>query len=172
LFRESNFSLNFKFKEKRGFSPLFFDQSGSPEAIELWTKAPSSKTISVMKKIILAMACLLLGGLMAFLFHGPTSPQQAVNGTESSLSLLGQALSAYKTDCGQFPPQENWVQALSTKNHCQGEHGPYLQVIPKDAWGRDFYYHPQTAGVEVGSFGEDGQAGGSGAASDIKIWVD
>ena len=52
--------------------------------------------------------------------------------------------------------------------------GPYLsKAVPLDPWGRPYLYRQpgeQGRDYELGSFGKDGQAGGSNEEADLSVW--
>ncbi|WP_353405649.1 type II secretion system major pseudopilin GspG [Pseudoteredinibacter isoporae] len=85
---------------------------------------------------------------------------------------LESGLEIYKLEVGRFPSSEEGLQALVSKpSNAKGWNGPYLKgkEVPQDPWGRDFVYKYPGAngGMEIISYGEDGQPGGEGDSSDI-----
>ncbi len=65
-------------------------------------------------------------------------------------------------DCGEFPSQEQGLNALIFSLGVTNWHGPYirgLQDVPTDAWGRQFNYHLSNGVPFVVSAGADGQFG-------------
>ena len=85
------------------------------------------------------------------------------------------ALGSYKLDVGAFPSTEQGLQALRVKPSDAAQwNGPYMpQDIPKDPWQHDYTYkYPGEHGDEpdIVSYGQDGQPGGEGLATDIVSW--
>lgn len=55
----------------------------------------------------------------------------------SNLRTIQAALELYNTDCGQYPQQ---LSLLVGGSYCGGKNVRYLQSVPKDPNGEDFYY--------------------------------
>ena len=79
------------------------------------------------------------------------------------------ALDLYELDIGEFPG--NLDSLMENKESRDDWRGPYLKRVPKDAWGRGYYYkHPgghNKYGYDLYSAGSDGQAGTN---DDITNW--
>ena len=95
----------------------------------------------------------------------------------TDVSNLMQALKLYRLDNQRYPTAEQGLQALVTKPSAgpnPANWKPYLEKLPKDPWGNDYQYvNPgvkNAAGVDVFSFGADGQSGGEGKDADIGSW--
>ena len=98
-----------------------------------------------------------------------------VTATRAQIGNFMTALGSYKLDTGTFPTTEEGLQALRVKPPEVSQWaGPYMpQEIPKDPWGHDYVYKfPGEHGDEpdIVSYGQDGQPGGEGLASDIVSW--
>ena len=81
---------------------------------------------------------------------------------------IPQALDLYEMDVGEYPQKlEDLVtQPLGVENW----DGPYLKKVPKDPWGRPYYYkYPGEHNVDydLASLGKDGILG---TEDDIKNW--
>jgi general secretion pathway protein G len=102
--------------------------------------------------------------------------QARVTAAKSQIMNFMTALGAYKLDTGVFPTSEQGLAALRVKPSDVNQwNGPYMpQEIPKDPWGRDYFYrYPGDHGddePEIVSFGADGQPGGEGLNADIVSW--
>ena len=98
-----------------------------------------------------------------------------VTAARTDVNNLMQALNLYKLDNQRFPTSEQGLQSLITKpttGPIPPNWKPYLDKLPKDAWGQPFQYlNPGLhAEVDVFSFGADGQPGGEGKNADIGSW--
>lgn len=96
----------------------------------------------------------------------------------SQLETFSLALDSYYMDIGDYPAQEEGLDALwqkpSSSDNTDGWNGPYLsKAVPKDPWGNEYYYFvPGENGLPYGicSYGKDGMEGGEGNDADIKTW--
>lgn len=98
-----------------------------------------------------------------------------VTAARTDVNNLMQALKLYKLDNQRFPTSEQGLQALVAKpttGPIPANWKPYLDKLPKDAWGQPFQYlNPGIhAEVDVFSFGADAQPGGEGKNADIGSW--
>ena len=92
----------------------------------------------------------------------------------SQIDALGKALDQYRLDVGHYPRSEEGLAVLNSKpvNETKWA-GPYLQKnVPLDPWGKPYIYkQPGEHGeYDLLSYGKDGQAGGTGDASDVTNW--
>lgn len=98
-----------------------------------------------------------------------------VTAARTDVNNMVQALKLYKLDNQRYPTAEQGLQALvarPTVGPIPANWRPYLDKLPKDAWGQPYQYlnpgvHQE---VDVFSFGADGQAGGEGKNADIGSW--
>ena len=111
----------------------------------------------------------ILAGLAALI--GPAIFQRLdsakVDQTKIQIRSLENALELYYLDNGQYPDALNGLVQQPGGN--SSWNGPYLKSgrLPQDAWKQDFQYSKQGNSFTITSFGNDGQAGGSGSGSDI-----
>lgn len=97
---------------------------------------------------------------------------------KSQLETFSLALDSYYMDIGNYPSQEEGLNALwinpSSESNTNNWNGPYLsKPVPKDPWGNDYNYKiPGENNLPYGisSFGKDGMEGGDGNDADIKTW--
>lgn len=61
--------------------------------------------------------------------------------TKTDLHQLGTALTAFQIDCGQFPKDEEGLNALANDPGMSNWNGPYINVVPTDGWGSPYIYH-------------------------------
>jgi general secretion pathway protein G len=105
------------------------------------------------------------------------------NQAKIQTQALEEGLKLYKMDNGEYPSTEQSLKALVEKPTAgtiplRWREGGYLDKpkVPKDPWGNDYVYldpgiHNPT-GVDVFSYGPDGQPGGEGKDKDIGNWED
>jgi general secretion pathway protein G len=66
-----------------------------------------------------------------------------IKACKASIRNIGVALSAFEVRAGRFPTTQEGLQALVTKPSGLSDdewEGPYLNEMPKDAWGQEFIY--------------------------------
>ena len=103
-----------------------------------------------------------------------------IGGAESKTARLqiddlGAALDLYYLDNGNYPDSQEGLQALlKAPGNAKNWNGPYLRKnkIPKDPWGRDYYYEApgQRGEYDLYSLGKDNSLGGSKENADILSW--
>ncbi len=96
---------------------------------------------------------------------------------KAQLASLRSALQLYKMQNGNFPTQEQGLDALCKRPEkpplpSSYPQGGYLDssIMPKDPWKHDYVYMvPGLNGdpFDVMTYGSDGEPGGEGAAADI-----
>jgi general secretion pathway protein G len=93
----------------------------------------------------------------------------------AQIDSLEKALDQYRLDLGTYPSTDPGLAALNTRpQNLEKWAGPYLKKeVPPDPWGvRYIYKSPGDHGdYDLSSLGSDGQAGGTGEASDITSWT-
>lgn len=95
---------------------------------------------------------------------------------KSQIETFCIALDSYYLDCGEYPTQEQGLQALWQKPSTGSSKwaGPYLQKkVPLDPWENEYQYIiPGENGLPFGirSLGKDGMEGGDGNNADISSW--
>jgi len=123
------------------------------------------------------MAMLIIIGLLATLVVTKVAEQidkARVVTTKANLRSLHDKVNEFKMDTGRFPTEEEELSALIEQPSDVTNYplGGYLETteVPKDAWGRDFYYErwPES-GKEfvIISWGGDGEEGGEGYDADL-----
>ncbi len=91
---------------------------------------------------------------------------------EIQIKDLESGLEIYKLEVGRYPNNEQGLQALMVKPaNASGWNGPYLKGknLPKDPWDQDYVYRfpGSNGGLDITSYGADGQPGGEGDNADI-----
>jgi type II secretion system protein G len=76
------------------------------------------------------------------------------------------ALEHYRADCGDYPKD---LRGLIADEGIEGWHGPYLEELPPDPWGRPLLYlrSSNDSVPEIWSYGADGKPGGGFFDADI-----
>jgi general secretion pathway protein G len=93
------------------------------------------------------------------------------------LDQLSTALDLFRVDLKRLPTTDEGLRALlEAPAGVEGWRGPYLkksQAI-SDPWGKPFIYRrPGEHGeYDLGSYGADGQPGGTGEDADVSNWDD
>jgi len=94
----------------------------------------------------------------------------------AEIELLGTALDTFRLDVGRYPTTQEGLPALIQRPFGTDRwDGPYLKknVVPKDPWGRAYYYRSPGEGgrpYDLYSMGADGAPGGEGDNRDIASW--
>lgn len=93
----------------------------------------------------------------------------------AQVESFGTALETYRLDTGEYPSQEQGLNALIERpNNVPNWHGPYLRkrIIPDDPWGEPYIYRYPGEFDDYGilSYGADRREGGSDEDKDILSW--
>jgi general secretion pathway protein G len=121
--------------------------------------------------IVLAIIALLVAlvGPRLFSLYDKAKAQT----TTTEITTLKTALDTMQIDIGRYPSEQEGLNLLvqAPGQGVANWSGPYLSSaeVPKDKWGNPYLYVPAPEGgqPQVGSYGADGKAGGSGTATDI-----
>ncbi len=98
-----------------------------------------------------------------------------VDQAKIQMKSLVSALDLYHLDNSTYPSTEQGLNALLEKPELgivpANWRGPYLRStsVPKDPWNFDYYYQSDGSVIELKSLGADGEEGGEGINSDIKL---
>lgn len=109
----------------------------------------------------LTLVILIIGVLMgvATVAFAPALLRGKTAGTKASLTTVRRALEEYKGINNLYPAD---IKLLAPN---------FIQAVPKDGWGKDFYYSVPGQGGQpytLLSAGEDGQYA---TADDIDVWM-
>ncbi|MCV6615490.1 MAG: type II secretion system major pseudopilin GspG [Cellvibrionaceae bacterium] len=127
---------------------------------------------TLVELLVVLVIMTLLAGLV-----GPAIMNQLGGAKQDTAAVqikdLEAALDIYKLDVGRYPSNSEGLQALTSKSgSARNWNGPYLKggEVPQDPWGRDYIYkYPgENGGVDIVSYGDDGQPGGEGEAADVR----
>ena len=90
--------------------------------------------------------------------------------TKFQMKSIEEALKLYKIDNSFYPTTEQGLKALVEKPEedpvPRNWKGPYMEKVPKDAWGNDFIYVSDGKSFILASPGPDGE---EGTEDDIKV---
>ena len=115
---------------------------------------------------ILTMLAGLVGPKVLNTLGGAKTKTAAVQ-----IADIEKSLEMFKLDVGRYPTTAEGLDALVNKpGNVTGWNGPYLKGgVPMDPWGKPYTYtSPATnGGIDIASFGADGQPGGEGENADI-----
>lgn len=88
--------------------------------------------------------------------HEAWRPRRPAPGaTRVSIANVSVALELYRLDCGAYPSEDVGLKALIEDPGAPGWKGPYLRLVPADAWGRSLRYSLASGKAEIRSAGPD-----------------
>lgn len=130
--------------------------------------------------LIELMVVIVIIGLLATVVMINVLPSQdraMAEKARADVSLLEQALEAYRLDNLVYPRNEQGLQALlqapaGLSRPERYRKGGYIRRLPADPWGNPYQYRTpgRRSAVDVYSFGADGTEGGEGENADIGNW--
>ena len=132
-------------------------------------KRKSRKGFTLIELMVVIVILGLLAALVApkFLKRGE---EAKVTTTEVQMKNIEQALKLYKLHNSFYPTTEQGLKALVEKPEedpvPKNWKGPYMEKIPKDAWGNDFIYISDGKQFNLISPGPDGE---EGTEDDLKV---
>ena len=88
------------------------------------------------------------------------------NKTKAELGVLSNAVESFYLDTRGYPKS---LKELLVTNGTPKWNGPYLKqrTLPKDGWNNDYVYELKNGTFVIISYGEDGEPGGTGYATDL-----
>ncbi|MBF6567335.1 MAG: type II secretion system major pseudopilin GspG [Candidatus Binataceae bacterium] len=125
--------------------------------------------------LIEIMVVILILGLLATIvvqsLRGATDKAKRTK-AQADIAEFKTALDRYYLDNGSYPTSDQGLQALVTPPTSGNiptnyEEGGYIERIPTDPWGHDYYYQSDGNSYALKSFGADGVEGGEGKNADI-----
>jgi general secretion pathway protein G len=92
-----------------------------------------------------------------------------VTKARADAKAIEEALHLFKLDNGRYPTQGEGIEALVTAPAGVRGWNPdgYLERVPTDPWGNEYFYNTDGRDVLVKSFGADGVEGGEGYNADV-----
>jgi general secretion pathway protein G len=89
----------------------------------------------------------------------------------AQLKAFAAAIKMYEKDTGHSLDGRTGLMPIAAGETLVGRrHGPYLPRIPLDPWGLEYFYADRPEPTVI-CYGADGKPGGSGADSDIVLFV-
>jgi general secretion pathway protein G len=129
---------------------------------------------TLLELLVVIVIIGLLAGLVAPRYFDQVSKSNTKI-ARAQIDSLEKALDQYRLDVGGYPTTDPGLAALNTRpQNLEKWAGPYLKkAVPPDPWGASYIYKsPGDHGdYDLSSLGSDGQAGGSGEASDVTSWT-
>jgi general secretion pathway protein G len=128
--------------------------------------------------LIELLVVLVILGLLASLV-GPRVMKHVGESKSKTAALqieqLSSALEIYRLEVGNYPNNEQGLQALVEKPAgVDNWNGPYLakSVVRKDPWGVDYHYRfpGEKNSYDIWTLGADGTEGGEGENRDVNNW--
>lgn len=127
--------------------------------------------------LIEIMVVVAIIGMLAAII-APKVLNRADDGASAKVSTdvasIMSSIKLYRMDNLSYPSTIAGLDALKTKpSGANRWKGPYIEILPKDPWGRDYLYaNPGTHSTEVDiySLGADNKKGGSGVNADVGNW--
>jgi general secretion pathway protein G len=124
--------------------------------------------------LIELMVVILIIGLLATIvvqnLRGATDRAKRVK-AQADIAQLKSGLDRFYLDAGSYPTTDQGLQALVSQptngNVPHDWQGPYIEKIPPDPWGNQYFYQSDGNTYILKSFGADGVEGGEGRNADI-----
>ena len=78
---------------------------------------------------------------------------------QDELNILRAAVELFRRDCRRYPREEEGLTVLLANPGNTSWNGPYVNVVKRDPWRRDYVYEVESNRVAVLSLGPDGERG-------------
>jgi general secretion pathway protein G len=123
----------------------------------------SARAFTLIELLLVLVILAVLAAVVVPRFTG-RSEQARQTAAKTDIANIKLALNIFEQDCGRFPSNEEGLRALmEAPGGVQEWHGPYLESMPTDPWGREYVYrYPgvhNTRGFDLFSLGPDGREG-------------
>jgi len=93
---------------------------------------------------------------------------------KAQIEMLMAALDAYRLDVGNYPAQQEGLEALAKNPGTAEWSGPYIAKgqLPTDPWNHPYVYQNpgQHGEVDIHTLGADNKPGGTGEDADVNSW--
>lgn len=136
----------------------------------------NTKGFSLIELMVVLVILGILAALVAPNIMGRVD-QALIQQAKTDMKSIETALKLYKLDNFNYPSTEQGLEALVSKTSIPPvpknfKTGGYLDRVPKDPWGNDYYYlSPGEQGdFDIYTLGRDGAVGGEGQDADIGNW--
>ena len=135
---------------------------------------PVEKRLEAGFTLIELMVVILIIGLLATIvvqnLRSATDRAKRVK-AQADIAQLKSGLDRFYLDAGSYPTTDQGLAALvaqpSSGNVPKDWQGPYVEKIPPDPWGNQYFYQSDGNSYILKSFGADGVEGGDGRNADI-----
>jgi general secretion pathway protein G len=125
---------------------------------------------SLIELLVVLVILGLLAGLVLPNVMGRLSGAKH-KAARSKVTLIQQSIDGFALDVGRLP--DSLDELVEQPSNAEFWSGPYIKKSDlKDPWMNDWVYnHPGERGAyDLITYGEDGQPGGEGTASDLNNW--
>jgi general secretion pathway protein G len=131
-------------------------------------RAATQSGFTLIEIMVVVFILGLLVTLVAPRIIGRTD-EARVTKARADAKAIEEALHLFKLDNGRYPTQGEGLQALVQAPAGARGWNPdgYLERVPTDPWGNEYFYNTDGRDVLVKSFGADGVEGGDGYNADI-----
>lgn len=123
---------------------------------------------TLIELMLVVMIIGVLAGLVVPRLAGRAEKAKRVAAKSEIESSIPSALNSYEVDMGDFPQKlDDLMQNPSGSSNWDG---PYLNKLPKDPWGKPYYYKApgeHNTDFDLASSGKDGVLGND---DDVKNW--
>lgn len=139
-----------------------------------WLKRAPRRAFTLVEIMLVVIILMVLAGLVVPNIVG-RGKQARINATKISMTGVKNALQEFEMNASRFPTGQEGLEALVEKPSGMDEMewaGPYLEKVPKDAFGEEFkYIYPPQNGTyyDLISAGPDRQFD---TEDDITNWDD
>ncbi|MGA8148524.1 MAG: type II secretion system major pseudopilin GspG [Gallionellaceae bacterium] len=131
---------------------------------------PGSRGFTLLELLVVIVIIGLLASYVGPKYFAQIGKSE-VTVAKSQIVGFEKALDTYRLDMGRYPSTEEGLAALLTRpaDNASKWNGPYLKKIPLDPWGHPYQYRNpgSQGGMDIISYGKDGQPGGSDENADI-----
>ena len=119
---------------------------------------------------------LIIGLIAALVVPNLLGQHQKANvvATKVDIQRLEEILTFYHLDNQHYPSTEQGLEALVSEPSGFPEPrnwgpDPYIKKVPVDPWGNEYIYTNDGSDIEIYSRGADGEDGGNGFNTDIRL---
>jgi len=127
-----------------------------------------ARGFTLVELIVVIAIIGVLASIIVVRFAGKTD-QAKVAAAKAQLSQIEGAVIEFQANCNRLPHALD--ELVNHPGDCPGwQEGGYMKGtrVPKDPWGHEFVYHPNSGNdFEIVCLGADGKEGGSGVDRDL-----